>query len=179
MTHRRVSLLRGINVGGHNLVPMAKLRAIYESLGCEDVQTYLQSGNVVYRRTRAPTHVEAEVEAAMQAELGLAVRIVGRTHRELARIIAADPFPDAQPTQRLVLFLESAPAASVARELERVTVGGDEAILIGREFHLHVPDGLARTKLTGLLSDRRLGVAATGRNWRTVTNLLEMSGDQS
>jgi uncharacterized protein (DUF1697 family) len=179
MTVRYVSLLRGINVGGHNLIPMARLRAIYESAGCEDVTTYLQSGNVVYRRTLAPGRVAAEVEAAINAEFGFDIRILGRTHAALQRIVAADPFPDAEPARRLVLFLESAPAPAVAKELGRVTSGRDEAILIGKEFHLDCPDGLGTTKLIGLLSDRRLGVAATGRNWRTVTRLFELSGGQS
>ena len=178
MTERRVSLLRGINVGGHNLVPMARLRAIYEGLHCQHVHTYLQSGNVVYLRAKAPTSVEAEVEAAIRDELDLDVRVIGRTHSDLARIVAVDPFPEAEPAQRLVLFLASEPAAAVAREMGEVTVDRDRAVLIGQEFHLHCPDGIGRTKLTAMLSDRRLGMAATGRNWRTVTQLLALSGDQ-
>jgi uncharacterized protein (DUF1697 family) len=179
MTVRHVSLLRGINVGGHNLIPMARLRAIYEGVGCEHVETYLQSGNVVYRRKRGPGGVAAEVEAAIRAEFGHEVRVLGRTHAALERIVAADPFPDAEPVRRLVLFLESAPAPAIAHDLGRVTSGRDEAILIGEEFHLHCPDGIGNTKLLGLLSERRLGVVATGRNWRTVTRLLELSSDQS
>ncbi|MEP6638377.1 MAG: DUF1697 domain-containing protein [Chloroflexota bacterium] len=179
MNTRRVSLLRGINVGGHNLVPMTRLREIYASLGCEDVQTYLQSGNVVYRRRRAPSGVDAEVEAAIRTELSMQVRVIGRTHDDLARIVGADPFPEAEPAKRLVLFLESLPGAAIAQELGTVTTGRDRAILIGQEFHLHCPDGIGRTKLTSMLSDRRLGVAATGRNWRTVTQLLALSADQS
>jgi uncharacterized protein (DUF1697 family) len=143
------------------------------------VTTYVQSGNVVYRRTRAPGRVAKEIEVAVRAELGFEIRILGRTHPALERIVAADPFPGADPARRLVLFLEAAPARTVAAKLGRVTSGRDEAILIGQEFHLHCPDGLGTTKLIGLLSDRRLGVAVTGRNWRTVTRLLELSGDQS
>ena len=179
MPVKHVSLLRGINVGGHNLIPMARLRAIYESIGCEDVATYLQSGNVVFRRTRAPDRVAAEIEAAIRAEFGHRIRVLTRTHAAMEGIVGADPFPDAEPARRLVLFLESAPAPAIARDLGRVASGRDEAILIGQEFHLHCPDGIGNTKLLGLLSDRRLGVVATGRNWRTVTRLLELSGDQS
>ena len=179
MRVRHVSLLRGINVGGHHLIPMARLRAIYESIGCEDVATYLQSGNVVFRRTRAPGAVAAEVEAAVTAEFGHRIRILTRTHAEMKRIVDADPFPHAEPARRLVLFLEKPLTAPLAKELAHVTSGRDEAVLIGQEFHLHCPDGIGNTKLVGLLSDRRLGVAATGRNWRTVTRLLELAGDQS
>jgi uncharacterized protein (DUF1697 family) len=174
MTARFVSLLRGINVGGHNRLPMADLRAIYEAMGCEDVTTYLQSGNVVFRRTR-PGAVPAEVEAAIRRAFGLDIRVLGRTHDELARVVAADPFPGAEASQRLVMFLSEAPSPDVARGSGHVTSGRDEALLVGMEVHLHCPDGLARTKLMGLLSDRRLGVAATARNWRTVTSLRDLS----
>lgn len=179
MTARHVSLLRGINVGGHNLVPMARLRAIYESLGCEDVTTYLQSGNVLFRRSRDPAGVGDEVEAALRRELGLEVAVLGRTHTDLERIVAADPFPDAEPNRRFVLFLSGRPAAAIGRDLGEVTSGPDRAILIGREFHYHCPNGIGNSKLPGMLSDRRLGVTATGRNWRTVTALLEQSAGSS
>jgi uncharacterized protein (DUF1697 family) len=179
MRVRHVSLLRGINVGGHNLIPMARLRSIYDSIGCEDVTTYLQSGNVVYRRARAPERVAAEVEAAIGEAFGYKIRVLDRTHASLDKIVASDPFPKADPARRLVLFLEAAPAPATAKEFGVVSSGRDEAILIGKEFHLHCPDGLGTTKLVGILSDKRLGVAATGRNWRTVTRLLELSGPQS
>jgi uncharacterized protein (DUF1697 family) len=108
----------------------------------------------------------------------------GRRRRALpggagSSVNAADPFPDAEPQRRLVHFLESAPAAAIARDMARVTSGRDEAILIGREFHLHCPDGIGASKLPGLLSDRRLGVTGTGRNWRTVTRLHDLSAAQS
>jgi uncharacterized protein (DUF1697 family) len=178
MTERHVSLLRGINVGGHNLISMARLRALYVALGCEDVATYLQSGNVVFRRTRDPAGVARSVERAIKHELGLDVRVLARTHDELAAIVAADPFPNAEPSRRVVMFLSGPPGREIARELGHVTLGADEAVLIGQELHLHCPDGIGNSKLPGLLSEKRLGVAATARNWRTTTRLLEMSRDQ-
>jgi uncharacterized protein (DUF1697 family) len=171
--------LRGINVGGHNLIPMTRLRAIYEGLGCEDVETYLQSGNVVFRRRGAPGRVSVEAEGAIRDELGIGIRIIGRTHDQLVRTVETDPFPEADPSRRLVMFLEEAPAPEIARDLGRLTSGEDVAVLIDKEFHLHCPAGIGQTKLTGLLSDRRLGVTTTGRNWRTVTRLVQLSGPQS
>jgi uncharacterized protein (DUF1697 family) len=179
MTTRHVSLLRGINVGGHNLVSMARLRALYEALGCEDVATYLQSGNVVFRRDRDPAGVGRGVERAIKRELGLDIRVLDRTHADLAAIVEADPFPKADPSRRVVMFLAGPPGTEIAREIEHVTLGPDEARLIGREVHLHCPDGIGNSKLPGLLSERRLGVTATARNWRTVSRLFELSGDQS
>ena len=93
MTERHVSLLRGINVGGHNLISMTRLRALYATLGCEDVETYLQSGNVVFRRDRDPGGVAGRVERAIKRELGLDLRVLTRTHTELAAIVAAVRVP--------------------------------------------------------------------------------------
>ena len=179
MTTRHVSLLRGINVGGHNIISMARLRALYEALGCEDVATYLQSGNVVFRRDRDPAGVGRGVERAIKRELGLDIRVLDRTHADLAAIVEADPFPGADPSRRVVMFLSAAPGTEIAREVDHVQLGPDEARLIGLEMHLHCPDGIGTSKLPGLLTERRLGVTATARNWRTVTKLLDLSADQS
>jgi uncharacterized protein (DUF1697 family) len=173
MKQRHVSLLRGINVGGNNLIPMARLRSIYESLGCEDITTYLQSGNVVFRHKDDPVAVAAGVAAAIRDEFGFEIRILGRTHRQLAKVVAADPFPKAEPNRRIVLFLSEAPTAAIAKMYGHLHEGPDEAILIGEE--IHVPDGMGRTRLMATLTDRRLGVTSTGRNWRTVTRLLGLS----
>ena len=175
VTERSVSLLRGINVGGHNLISMARLRALYSALGCEDVETYLQSGNVVFRRDREPAGVGRSVERAIKHELGLDIRVLPRTHADLAAIVAADPFPGADPSRRLVMFLSGPPGREIAKELGHVRLGPDEALLIGEELHLHCPDGIGNSKLPGLLTEKRLGVVATARNWRTTTRLLEMS----
>jgi uncharacterized protein (DUF1697 family) len=174
---RYLVLLRGINVGGHNLVSMARLRALYETLGCEDVATYLQSGNVVFRRERDPAGVGRGVELAIKRELGIDVRVLDRSHQDLATIVEADPFPGADPSRRFVMFLFAAPGTEIAREIEHVRLGSDESRLIGREIHFHCPDGLSNSKLPGLLSERRLGVTTTTRNWRTVCRLLELSGE--
>jgi uncharacterized protein (DUF1697 family) len=178
MTTRHVSLLRGINVGGHNIISMARLRALYEALGCEDVATYLQSGNVVFRRVRDPAGVGRGVERAIKRELGLDIRVLDRTHADLAAIVEADPFPGVDPSRRVVMFLSEAPGAEIAREVDHIKLGPDEARLMGLEMHLHCPDGIGTSKLTGLLTERRLGVTATARNWRTVTKLLDLSADQ-
>ncbi len=100
-----------------------------------------------------------------------------RSHADLARIVAADPFPEADPSRRLVVFLSGPPAPEVAHELRHVRSGPDEAILDGAEFHLHCPDGVGTSKLPAMLSERRLGVVPTGRNWRTVTRLRDLSGE--
>ena len=122
MPARHVSLLRGINVGGHHLVPMARLRTIYELLGCEDVASHLQSGNVLFRHQQ-PTTIAARVEQAIEDEFGFAIRVLDRSHARLARIVAVDPFPGVEPRTRLVLFLSAVPDAPIVEELGRLTSG--------------------------------------------------------
>ena len=177
MRARHVSLLRGINVGGHHLIPMARLRSIYEGLGCLDVGSHLQSGNILFRHDR-PAAVAAGVERAIEDEFGFRVRVLGRSHAQMARIVAADPFPDADPRRRLVLFLSGKLAASIVGELGHVTDGRDEAVLIGADYHLHLAGGILESSIPALLVERRLGVTVTSRNWRTVTRLAELSGAQ-
>ena len=172
-------MLRAVNVTGYNRVKMPELKALVEGLGYDDVATYLQSGNVVFRRTRDPAGVGKGVERAIKRELGLEVRVLDRTHAALAAIVESDAFPDADPSRRFVMFLSGPPGREIGRELDHVRLGPDEAILIGEELHLHCPDGIGNSKLPGMLSEKRLGVAATTRNWRTVTRLLEMTVDQS
>lgn len=155
---------------------MSRLRAIYEALGCEDVETWLQSGNVVARSDETPEALSAKAELQIARELGLDIRVVGRTHAELRAIVSADPLPDGDPSRRFVMFLSQAPAADRSSELGHVTSGPDEAILRGREMYVHCPNGIGQSTLTQLLNDRRLGVTATTRNWRTVTALLELTG---
>ncbi len=139
-TGGRASLLRGINVGGHHQIPMARLRRLYERLGFEDVQSYIQSGNVTYRSPIDGPDRSAEVEAAITAEFGWAIRVLERTHADLARLMADDPFPTADPAHRHVMFLFGPLSDDVVREYATVVAGDDEARLVGTEMHLLCPD---------------------------------------
>jgi len=175
-TARHVSLLRGINVGGNNKIPMARLREVYESVGCSDVATYLQSGNVVFRRT-APTNAGAEVAAVLKRDVGLDIAILDRTHDELVRIMADDPFPTADPSKRVVVFLSDALTAAQVAELSTIATGRESLTARSRELHLHCPDGLGRSKLAVAVGKKQLGVVATARNWRTVSALVALSAE--
>jgi uncharacterized protein (DUF1697 family) len=175
-TGGRASLLRGINVGGHHQVPMARLRALYERLGFEDVQTYIQSGNVAYRTPIDAPDGSADLEAAIETEFGWPIRVLERTHADLVRLIEDDPFPTADPAHRHIMFLFSPLTEDAAREYALVLAGADEARLVGAEMHLHCPDGLGRTPLFKVLTERRLGVQVTTRNMRTVSRMLDLTG---
>ncbi|HKG57856.1 MAG TPA: DUF1697 domain-containing protein [Candidatus Limnocylindrales bacterium] len=171
----QISLLRGINVGGNRRIAMQQLRPVYESIGCRDVATHLQSGNVVLRDERTPDQVSEAAETAIQRDLGLDVRVIGRTAREVAATVAADPWPEADRDARHVVFLSRAPDAGAVAALRDAAAAGEAAELVGRDLHLLLPHGSGRTKLSQGLIERRLRVVATARNWRTVTKLAELT----
>ncbi|HZO62398.1 MAG TPA: DUF1697 domain-containing protein [Gaiellaceae bacterium] len=172
------ALLRGINLGAHNRIAMADLRALVEGLGAEDVQSYVQSGNVVLRSSETAAVLARRIESAVSRSLGLEVTVVVRTGRRLARIVAANPFagPEVAPTALHVAFLASRPAPAAVAELARRDFGQDRFEVAGEDVYLLYPGGAGRTKLSNTALERHLGVRATMRNWRTVTALAELAG---
>jgi uncharacterized protein (DUF1697 family) len=173
-----VALLRGINVGGHQRIRMSDLRALLEGLGHESVETYLQSGNAVFRSRRASdASLGSAMEEAIAAELGLTVTVLVRGAAELAGIVDGTPYGDrgADAKRLHVAFLSAAPSAAAVGKLDAAQFAPDELAIAGREVYLHYPNGYGRTKLTNAVLERRLGVAATTRNWRTVTALADLT----
>lgn len=172
-----VALLRGINVGGKNKVKMADLRALVESLGYERVQTYIQSGNIVFdSSTRSAGKVVDAISGAITRDLALDVTVLVRTAAELDALLATNPLDrrGVDTTKLHVTFLASAPAAARVRELDDVDQSPDEFAIVGREVYVHCPNGYGNTKLNNTLFEKRLGVAATTRNWRTVQTLAAL-----
>ena len=170
---RCVALLRGINVGRHRRVSMADLRGLFESLGLDDVSTYLQSGNVLFESTMPTTRLGSLLERSIAEELAPGVSVLLRTRSELAKIEAANPFGGKDVSNLHVAFLEKRPAAARVRELDPELGAPDEFRLQGKEIYLHYPNGYGRSKLTNGYFEKQLGVVATTRNWKTVTALAE------
>ena len=173
-----VALLRGVNVGGRKL-PMKTLAATLTGLGLDDVVTYIQSGNAVFRAPAgARAKLTAEVEAAVSKAAGYEVTVLLRTPAELAKVVEGNPYLDAKAeTSKLyVVFLASKPAKAVAAKLDPDRSPPDEFALEGSEIYLHLPNGSGRSKLGGDYFERTLRIRATARNWRTVTKLFELSG---
>jgi uncharacterized protein (DUF1697 family) len=174
---RQIVLLRGINVGKHNRVGMAPLRELLAGLGHEDVRTLLQSGNVVLTSEEGGAQLEQALERAIAGELGVESRVVVRTARELAAVVERDPLGDVadDPKRYQVSFLSAKPKAAVVRELEAADVAPERVAVSGREIYAWHANGIQRSPLAKLLTDRKLGVTATARNWNTVTQLLELA----
>jgi uncharacterized protein (DUF1697 family) len=174
---RYVAFLRGINLGPRRRVPMAELRAALERAGYEDVETLLQSGNVVLTSSADPASLERELAQTLRDAFVFAIAVVVRTHDELAEIIARDPLADVahNPARYQVSFLSAEPDPSRVEALARADVAPERVAVHGREVYAWHPDGISRSALAGLITARNLGVEVTARNWRTVTKLLELA----
>ena len=175
---RYVALLRGINLGRARQVGMPRLAELLGARGHENVRTHLRSGNVVLDSTLGEAELVADLEKAIAKEFGFGVPVVVRTGDELAAVIAGDPLATVatDPAKYLVTFLPEPPAKDRVAALPPVE-GGGEYRVAGRELYLWLPDGIANTPLAAWKWDRLLGVAGTGRNWKTVTRLGELAAD--
>lgn len=174
---RFLALLRGVNVGGRNRLPMAELRALLATAGGERVRTHLQSGNALFDAAAgAAPAVARRLEAALRDGPGLECPVLLRSVVELGRAMEASPFLETEGPEHLHLaFLRDRPEAASVRALDPERSPGDSFAVIGKEVHLHCPNGLARTKLTSAWLDRALATTSTTRNWRTLTALLRLA----
>jgi uncharacterized protein (DUF1697 family) len=161
--------LRGINVGGNKKIPMAALRDALARAGHADVKTLLQSGNVVLDKAKP-----AELEKLIEAEFGMTVRVIVRTHAELVKVIEDNPFKDHvdQPSRLAVAFLEKAPGRVA---IDPAIYAPDEFAVHGKDMYLWYPKGMAETKIGNPAFVKGLGVAMTVRNWNTVTKMADLT----
>ncbi len=177
MLEAYVGLLRGINVGGHNKLPMKELTAIFGKAGCEDVRTYIQSGNVIF--TAAPAlaaSIAERIAVQIFKVFGYRTPVVLRSGQQLREVIAANPFLKAKVPEEFlhVMFLADEPGAHLVAGLDPERSPGDFFQVLGKDVYLHLPNGVARSKLTNAYFDSKLKTTGTQRNWRTVCKLAAM-----
>lgn len=171
-----IALLRGINIGGNNPLPMKELAALLTGMGLRDVQTYIQSGNVVFRcNLKNKAALAAKISSAIEAQHGFAPQVLLLDAAELRKAIADNPYPEAEadPKSLSLLFLAEAPQHPDLKSLEAIKTDSERFKLVGKVFYLHAPEGFGRSKLAAR-AEKLLGVAASGRNWSTVCKLAEM-----
>lgn len=170
-----ITLLRGVNVGGHNKLPMAEFRALLSGLGYLDVATYIQSGNAVFRADGTASKVSEQVKAAISGAFGFEPNTMVISPEDLKRAIAANPFPQAEenPTT-LHLFFMSGVAEPDAGAMARAATKGEEFHLAGNIFYFHTPNGMGKSDLGGKLA-RFIKVPMTGRNLRSCHKILELA----
>jgi uncharacterized protein (DUF1697 family) len=178
---RYVVFLRGINLGSKRRVGMKELRAVLQEAGYEDVRTLLQSGNVVLTSAVDPEQLERDLAGTLGDAFGFEIPVLVRTRDELAGVIASDPFAGEtdDPARYQVSFLSTGLRRDRAEQLEKAAAPPERVAVRGREIYAWHPDGVGRSDLAKLISERHLGAGVTARNWRTVTKLLELADEAS
>jgi uncharacterized protein (DUF1697 family) len=171
-----IALFRGINVGGSHMLPMKELKVVLEKNGCIDVQTYIQSGNVILRSPADAAGLAKRLTAAVSKSHGFEPRVLLLTRDEIERAATGNPFPEGveNPKSLHLFFLAETPKKPDWKTFEAIKTRSERFELKGRILYLYTPDGFGTSKLAGRV-ERLLGVEATARNWRTVTTLLEMA----
>jgi uncharacterized protein (DUF1697 family) len=169
-----IALLRAVNVGGHNKLPMAGFRALLADLGHDDVRTFIQSGNAVFSSDRHDIDaMEREIEAAIRQAFAVETPVFIRTSDEMAAVVAGNPFPEDGILH--VAFLSDHPDESRLAQFDPQKFEPDRFAPGDRALYLLYPNGVHKSKLTPTAIERQLGVKQTTRNWNTVNTLLEMA----
>jgi uncharacterized protein (DUF1697 family) len=173
-----ISMLRAVNVGQRR-IKMEDLRALYESLKLRGAQTYVQSGNVIFK-SEEPDMVKLglRIEKAVEKAYGFHSDVILRTASELKAVVANNPFVDRSnihPSKLLVLFLAGDPGAEARSKVLAIKTDPEELRVAGREVFIHYPNGMGQTKLSWMSIEKALKTTGTGRNWNSVTKMLEIA----
>ncbi len=174
-----IALLRGINVGGRNKLPMKELRTLLEELGLENVKSYIQSGNVVFESDDADVaRLSSEIASEINAGYGFEPRVLLLTADDFAAAMSGNPFPEGegQPKSLHLYFLSEEPANPNLAALQEVQNEDERFELQGAVFYLHAPSGIGRSKLAERV-ERALGVPTTARNWRSVSKIMALANE--
>ena len=173
-----VALLRGINVSGKNKIPMTDLRSLCTGIKCEEVNTYIQSGNVVFNAVDSAQSLEKRLETAIAERFSLTIPVIVRTASVWHKYVKGNPFPNEAETEAnwiLLCLSKRPPHAAAASKLQQHVTQGERVIKKGDAIWIHYANGIARSKLTPVLLDRYAGSPVTARNWRTVLKLGSMA----
>jgi uncharacterized protein (DUF1697 family) len=174
-----ISILRGINVSGQKKVNMKELKAMYEGLGFQNVVTYIQSGNVLFRFAKENEQALAKkIEDAVKATFGFDVPVLVLTEKELKATIKSNPFlkeKDIQTDKLHVTFLQDKPEAANIKKTEELDFSPDRFVISGKDVFVYCPNGYGNTKINNNFFESKLKVKATTRNWKTVNELQRIA----
>ena len=174
-----ICMLRGVNVGGHNMIKMDALKALCVSLKLKDPQTYVQSGNVIFRtEEKDQEKLTRRIQDAIEKAHGFRPGVMLRTASDLKDVVARNPFAKRsgiEPGRLLVNFLAYSPGKDAREKALAIKIGPEEMHLIGREAYIYFPNGQGRSKFPWPAIERALGTSGTGRNWNSVTKILEIA----
>ena len=180
--HTYISMLRGINVSGQNIIKMTELKMLYESLHLINVTTYIQSGNIVFQsRSNDPLSISTSIEKAIVKSFGFPVTVVLRRPAEFRKVINRFPLlgtPNIDEGKLYVTFLKSRPTPALVKAIALVPAKTSDVYEIGgSEIYVYCANGYGKTLFSNSYFEKRLGVVATTRNWKTVRTLLAMSSE--
>lgn len=174
-----ISMLRGVNLGPHNRLKMEELRALYKALKLRDAQSYVQSGNVIFRSAEKDLdELARRIEGAIEKKFGFRPPVILRTTAELRDAIAKNPFAmrrEIEPSKLLVTFLDRDPGEKVREQVLKINTAPEELRIEGREVYIYFPNGMARPKMNWAAVARVLKTQWTGRNWNSVQKMLQMA----
>lgn len=175
-----ISILRGINVSGQKKILMADLKALYEALKFKDIITYIQSGNVIFDSiSQDKAHIKATIESAIAENYNFQVPVDVRTLSEYEVILENFPFKDItleeDGSKALITFLSHRPTAENFTQAQKYAASSERMECHDRVIYLHCPDGYGKSKLSNLFLEKKLGVMATTRNWKSVSKLYELA----
>jgi uncharacterized protein (DUF1697 family) len=174
-----ICMLRGVNVGGHNQIKMDALKALCVSLKLKDPQTYVQSGNVIFQTDEKDlAKLTKRIQDAIERKVGFRPGVVLRTATDVKEVVARNPFAGRsgiEPGKLLVNFLAAEPDREAREKALAIKIGPEELHLLGREAYIYFPNGQGRSKLPWSKIERALGTSGTGRNWSSVTKMLEIA----
>lgn len=174
-----ICMLRGVNVGGRNMIKMDALKSLCVSLKLKDPQTYVQSGNVIFSSGEKDlAKLAKRIQDAIEKSVRFRPDVMLRTMAELKEVAARNPFAKRsgiEPGKLLVNFLAVDPGKDAREKALAIKVGPEEMYLIGREAYIYFPNGQGRSKFPWAAIERVLGTSSTGRNWNSVTKMLEIA----
>jgi uncharacterized protein (DUF1697 family) len=175
-----ISFLRGVNMTGHNSIKMTDLSELFLKIGLKDAETYIQSGNVVFREIGEilPSDLTYSIEQAILNRFNYAIPVMIRSRKELADLFTSNPFleePGFDPSKMAVIFLHDEPSDNQLRKVEDVDYPPDKFEIIGREIYTYCPNGFGKTKIYTNFFEKKMGVSGTARNWKTITTLLDIA----
>jgi uncharacterized protein (DUF1697 family) len=175
-----ISFLRGVNMAGHNSIRMADMFALFIKLGFKDAETFIQSGNVIFTDTGGipPNVLSVNIEQAIMKEFDYDIPVMIRTNHELSGLFSSNPFlgeTNFDPSKMAVLFLHDEPSEAQIQKVAGIDYPPDKFKIVGREIFVYCPNGFGRTKLYTNFFEKKMGVTGTGRNWKTITKILNIA----
>ncbi|MDG5490283.1 DUF1697 domain-containing protein [Psychroserpens sp. SPM9] len=172
-----IVLLRGINVGGYKKVPMAELRELLTETGFEEVNTYIQSGNIILQSSETAVQIEAKVKTAIQSHFGFEVSVIAKTRSELIQIFEACPFSEEQMENSYFILLSDIPDAEKVDEVNQITYNNEVFHIMDDCLYFYASIGYGNSKFNMNMFEKKLKVNATSRNYKTMVKLIAMSSE--